>query len=49
MERLRKSPAFSELIELLEDKADLDAAKKVRGKDLTLSQYLAKRGIRNNH
>ncbi len=48
-ERLRKNPNFTELIELLEDQADLEAAKRVRGKDMTLSQYLTKRGIRNNH
>ena len=47
-ERLRKSPAFSELIELLEDQEDLEAAKRVRGKDMTLDQYLKKRGIRNH-
>ncbi len=47
-ERLRRNPSFSELVELLEDQTDLEAAKK-RGKDLTLSQYLAKRGIQNNH
>ncbi len=48
-ERLRRNPSFSELVELLEDQTDLEAAKKIRGKDLTLSQYLAKRGIQNNH
>lgn len=48
-ERLRKNPSFSELVELLEDQTDLEVAKKIRGKDLTLSQYLAKRGIQNNH
>ena len=42
-ERLRKNPSFSELVELLEDQTDLETAKKIRGKDLTLSQYLAKR------
>ncbi len=48
-ERLRKNPNFSELVELLEDQTDLETAKKIRGKDLTPSQYLAKRGIQNNH
>ncbi|MFN0159131.1 MAG: hypothetical protein ACKVRP_13800 [Bacteroidota bacterium] len=48
-EKLRKNPSFSELIELLEDDRDLQAAKRVRGKDLMLQQYLTKRGIRNNH
>jgi len=47
-ERLRKNPQFSELIELLEDRNDLQAAKRSRGKDLSLSQYLKQRGIRNH-
>ena len=47
-ERLRKNPQFSELIELLEDRTDLEAAKRVKGKDVTLSQYLVKRGIQNH-
>lgn len=46
-ERLRKNPRFSELVELLEDRSDLEAAKRVRGKDMTLNEYLIKRGIRN--
>jgi hypothetical protein len=45
--RLKRNPSFSDLVELLEDRADLQAAKKVRGKSLTLSQYLEKRGIRD--
>ena len=48
-ERLKKSPNFSELIELLEDRQDLISAKRVRGKDMTLAEYLKKRGIRSNH
>ncbi|MBI4535185.1 MAG: hypothetical protein HY708_02830 [Ignavibacteriae bacterium] len=48
-ERLRKNPQFNELVELLEDRADLETAKRVKGKDLSLNQYLAKRGIRSNH
>ncbi|MBM2839931.1 MAG: hypothetical protein HW412_459 [Bacteroidetes bacterium] len=48
-EKLRRNPSFSELIELLEDGRDLQEAKRIRGKDLTLSQYLAKRGIRSRH
>lgn len=47
-ERLKKSPQFGDLIELLEDRADLEAAKKVRGKELTLDQYIAGRGVRNH-
>lgn len=48
-EQMKKNPIFSEAIELLEDIADLEAAKKVHGKDLTLAQYLRKRGLHNNH
>lgn len=48
-EKLRKNPNFTDLIELLEDERDLQEAKRVRGKDLTLQQYLTKRGIRNSH
>ena len=47
-ERLKKNPQFSHLIELLEDRADLEAAKRVGGKEMTLNQYLTKRGIRNH-
>jgi hypothetical protein len=43
--RLKKNPSFRDLVELLEDRNDLQAAKKVRGKSLTLTQYLEKRGI----
>ncbi len=46
-EKMKRNPAFSEAIELLEDIADLEAAKRVRGKDMTLNQYLKKRGLRN--
>jgi hypothetical protein len=45
--RLKKNPSFVELVELLEDRDDLQSAKKVRGKSLTLSQYLEKRGIQD--
>ncbi len=48
-EQLKKSPTFGELVELLEDKYDLESAKTVKGKDLTLIGYLSKRGIRDNH
>ena len=44
-DRLKKNPSFVELVELLEDQDDLQSAKKIRGKSLTLSQYLEKRGI----
>jgi len=48
-ERLKKNPQFSHLIELLEDRADLEAAKRVGGKEMTLNQYLTRRGVRNHH
>lgn len=44
-EKLKKNPVMSEAIELLEDISDLEKAKKVRGKSLTIEQYLSKRGI----
>ncbi len=47
--KLQKNPHFAELVELLEDRARLFAAKKVRGKDISLNEYLRKRGIRNHH
>ncbi len=47
-EKLKKNPAFSEAVELLEDINDLEKAKKVKGKSLSLDQYLKKRGIQTN-
>jgi hypothetical protein len=47
-ESLKKNPAFGELLELLEDKYDLEEAKSVKGKDISLADYLKKRAIRNN-
>ncbi|OGU29222.1 MAG: hypothetical protein A2057_08220 [Ignavibacteria bacterium GWA2_35_9] len=44
-EKLKKNPALSEAIELLEDISDLEKAKKVRGKSITVEQYLKKRGL----
>ena len=44
---LKANPTFAELVELLEDQEDLEEAKSERGSDMTLSQYLKKRGIRN--
>ncbi|MCH8171046.1 MAG: hypothetical protein IIB07_07960 [Bacteroidetes bacterium] len=35
-----KNPAFFDILELLEDISDLERAIKVKGKDLTLGQYL---------
>jgi hypothetical protein len=47
-EKMKKNPAFSEAVELLEDINDLEKAKKVKGKSLSVDQYLKKRGIQNN-
>ena len=44
-EKLKKNPVMSETLELLEDISDLEKAKKVRGKSLTVEQYLIKRGL----
>jgi hypothetical protein len=44
-EKLKKNPALSETIELLEDISDLEKAKSVKGKSLTIEQYLKKRGL----
>lgn len=35
-----KNPAFFDILELLEGISDLERAIKVKGKDLTLGQYL---------
>ncbi len=48
-ERMKKNPALSEAIELLEDMSDLEKAKSVKGKNITLNQYLVKRGLSNRH
>jgi len=42
-EKMKKNPALSEAIELLEDISDLEEAKKVRGKNLTIEEYLKER------
>lgn len=47
-EKLKKNPSFTDLIEMLEDRAALREAKQVRGKDITLNRYLEKRGLRNH-
>jgi len=39
-DKMKENPTFSEVIELLEDVSDLEKAKKVKGKELTLEQYL---------
>ena len=48
-ELLRKNPAFGELVELIEDRYDLEAAKAARGKGMSLIEYLKRRGLQNNH
>jgi hypothetical protein len=45
---MKKNPFSSEAIELLEDVADLEAAKSIKGKDISLTNYLQKRGLQNN-
>lgn len=47
-ESLKNNPAFSELIELIEDKYDLEEAKFIKGRDISLADCLRKRAIRNN-
>jgi hypothetical protein len=44
-ESMKTNPALSEAIELLEDISDLEKAKKIRGRSVTIQQYLKKRGI----
>jgi len=44
-EKMKKNPALSEAIELLEDISDLQKAKKIRGKSITIEEYLKKRGL----
>ncbi len=46
-ERLKKNPALADTIELLEDISDLEGAKKIKGDDLTIEEYLAKRELSN--
>ena len=42
-EEMKKNPALSDTIELLEDIYDLEKSKNIKGKDLTLEEYLKKR------
>jgi hypothetical protein len=46
-EKLKNDSALTDAIELLEDISDLEKAKKVRGKSLTIEQYLKKRSLRS--
>jgi hypothetical protein len=43
--KMKNNTALSETIELLEDISDLEKAKKVRGKTVTIGQYLKKRDL----
>ena len=44
-EKMKKNPILSEAIELLEDISDLEKAKKVRGKNISIEDYQKKRGL----
>ncbi len=47
-DKMKTNPAFSDVLELLEDMSDLEKAKKVKGKDLSLDEYLAERDLQDN-
>ena len=44
-EKMKNNPVLKETIELLEDISDLEEAKKMRGKSVTLEQYIKKHGL----
>lgn len=44
-DKMKKNPTFSDVIELLEDISDLEKAKNVKGKDVTLEEYLKNREL----
>ncbi|MBM4177158.1 MAG: hypothetical protein FJ213_13450 [Ignavibacteria bacterium] len=48
-EKLKDNPVFNEAVELLEDIADLKRAKLVKGKDLTMEEYLKKCELQSNN
>jgi hypothetical protein len=48
-EKLKTNPSVSEVIELLEDISDLEKAKKVHGKSLSIEQYKKHRSIQSSH
>jgi hypothetical protein len=48
-EKMKKNPALGEAIKLLEDISDLEKAKKVRGKSVTINQYRKRRGLHRTH
>ncbi len=47
-DKLRNNPAFSDMVEFLEDQSDFLEAKKINGKTITLKQYLKNRGLSNH-
>ncbi len=48
-EKMKNNPALVDTLELLEDISDLEKAKKEKGKDLTIEQYIEKRALQNNN
>ncbi len=48
-EKMKSNPALGEAIELLEDISDLEKAKSVRGRSVSIQQYLKKRGLHSTH
>lgn len=48
-EEMKKNPTLSDALELLEDLYDIEAAKKIEGKDLTLKDYLKKRNVQTDN
>lgn len=45
LEEMKKNPILNDAIELLKDISDLERAKKIRGKAVSIEQYLKKRGL----
>jgi hypothetical protein len=48
-EKTKTNSAVSEALELFEDVSDLERAKKVRGKSMTIAQYQKRRGIQSSY
>lgn len=47
-DKMKRNPAFSDLIEFLEDISDLEKAQNEKGRDLSFDQYLKNRELHNN-
>lgn len=47
-DKMKRNPAFSDLIEFLEDISDLEKARNEKGRDLSFDQYLKNRELHNN-